>query len=103
MTENEDEDLVYYPKTLHEAVYEFMSLDLTASDEEVITQCPPERLHWLHSNFEREIKSICLLDHNNKDLIANCCPDNPNATADDVSLIIMEAIRIYFQTGEMPK
>lgn len=100
-TYDQEEDT--FPKTLCEAVEGFMVLHFTSSDEEVIEQCPPERLEWLHSNFEKQIKSLSGLNSNNIELIKNCCPDNPNASADNASLVIMEAIRVYFQTGQLPK
>ncbi len=98
--ESEDEDC--YPRTLREAVEQFMVVDLTESDDEVISQCPPERLDWLHSNFERTITSVCGLTQGNSTLVAACCPDNPHATPHDASRVIMETIRVYFQTGELP-
>jgi hypothetical protein len=92
----------YHPKTLREAVEEFLTLELTTSDKEAIANCPPERLDWLHSYFKLDLQSICLLDYNNIELIADCCPDNPAATADDASRVIMEAVRVFYQTGEYP-
>lgn len=106
MTENLDDDEEeedYYPKTLREAVEQFMVVDLTDSDEEVIVQCPPERLDWLHSNFEKSIMLVCGLSKGNRTLITACCPDNPQATPHDASRVIMETVRVYFQTGELPK
>ncbi len=100
--EYDEEEEDYYPKTLRDAVEQFLVGDLTDSDEEVIRQCPPHRLDWLHSNFERSIMSSTGLNHGNTTLIAACCPDNPEATAHDASRVIMEAIRVLFQTGEFP-
>jgi hypothetical protein len=99
-----EDEMEIFPQTLSEATDVcFHAILLTESDFEVIKQCPPEKLDWLHSNFERQIQSLSGLSKNNFVLIQSCCPDTSNATAHDASRVIMEALRVYFQTGQPPQ
>lgn len=102
MSEEYDEVEDCYPRTLRDAVDCFLSLDLTESDEDVICNTPPERLDWLHANFERSIRRCTGLDAGNTTLIHDCCAEMPNASAHDASRVIMEAVRVLYQTGVYP-
>lgn len=90
----------YSPKTIEEAIEAFMiSADLSDSDEEVILNTPLDRIDWLHSNFDAQIRRVCGVNENNKVLLEAC--GGPGTTPHGASKRLMVVIWHYWRTGEI--